>query len=408
MDSLLRIAMFCIHSCPLGQLGTRDTGGMNVYVREVSRCLGQMGHHVDIYTRAHDPKDTQVDYPSENVRVIHIQAGPVEDMGKMVQYSHLSDFILSMDSFLKPFEVRYDLVQSHYWLSALVGQHYAHRWGIPHAVMFHTLGAIKNSLPVGEAESAVRLAAENELVQEVQCIIASTEHERKELGSLYNADMSRISVIPCGVDTELFHPHDKEAARNALGFDAGRIILFVGRVEQLKGIDNLIRALGLLPSDTHARLLVIGGDEYSQPDVLRLKTLAADIGVSQEVVFLGPVAQKVLPLYYSAADVSVVSSYYESFCLVILEALACGTPVLSTNVGVAPSIIRDRRNGLLIGDNSPQIMAAGLMDMLYNGSYESGEIRQSVTGYSWDDVTHRIEAEYGRMLLGDKIDEDAH
>lgn len=408
MDSQLSIAIFCIHSCPLGQLGTRDTGGMNVYVREVSRCLGQMGHHIDIYTRAHDPKDVQVDCPSENVRVIHIQAGPVEDMGKMAQYSHLPDFILNMDSFLKPFEVHYDLVQSHYWLSALVGQHYARRWGIPHAVMFHTLGAIKNSLPVGEAESAVRLAAEKKLAQEVQCIIASTALERKELRILYDTDMNKISVIPCGVDTELFHPYDKEAARNALGLDAGKIILFVGRIEQLKGIDNLIRALGMLPSDARVRLLVIGGDEHSQPDVLRLQALAADVGISQKVVFLGPVAQNALPLYYSAADVSVVSSYYESFCLVILEALACGTPVLSTNVGVAPSIISDRRNGLLLDDNSPQSMAAGLMDMLYNGSYDSGEVRESVKGYSWDDVTRRIEAEYGRMLLRDKMNEGAN
>jgi D-inositol-3-phosphate glycosyltransferase len=395
----MKIAMFCIHSCPLGQLGTRDTGGMNVYVREVSRYLGQMGHSVDIYTRAHDPRDLQVDNPSENVRVIHIQAGPVEDMGKMSQYSHLSDFIQNMGAFSQHRGVHYDLVQSHYWLSGLIGQYYAQAWGIPHVVMFHTLGAIKNSLPVGDMESDVRLAAEREVMRSAQRIISSTILEKKELVRLYDADERKISVIPCGVNMELFQPQDKRVARSKLGLGEGKVILFVGRMEALKGVDNLIRALSLMPSDNRARLIIIGGDEYSRPEVVRLETLASDIGVGGNVKFLGPVAQNLLPLYYSAADVSAVTSYYESFCLVILEALACGTPVVSTRVGVAPAIIQDGHNGLLVDDNNPQNLADGLAAVL-RSEQDVCTVRRSILDYAWERVARNIEAEYSKLLYG--------
>ncbi|MCL2707002.1 MAG: glycosyltransferase [Dehalococcoidia bacterium] len=397
MAHSLDIAMFCIHSCPLGQLGTRDTGGMNVYVREVSRHLGQMGHHVDIYTRAHDPYDAQVNSPFENVRVIHIQAGPMEDMGKMAQYSYLPDFALNMETFCMRYGANYDLVQSHYWLSGLMGQKYAFQWSVPHVVMFHTLGAIKNNLPLGEAESAVRLAAEYDLMHGAQRIISATALEKEELGRLYDADMRKISVIPCGVNTALFQPQDKSAARNALGLGAGKIILFVGRIEALKGIENLIYALSLLHYDARAKLFVVGGDEYSRPDVARLETLARELGVDAE--FSGSVAHGLLPTYYSAADVSVVASYYESFCLVVLEALACRTPVVSTRVGVAPAVIRNGYNGFLVDDNSPQSLAVGLEAALCGGLKDADEIRRSVLDYSWEQTACRVEAEYRGILL---------
>ncbi|MCL2615977.1 MAG: glycosyltransferase, partial [Dehalococcoidia bacterium] len=318
----MKIAMFCIHSCPLGQLGARDIGGMNVYVREVSRYLGQMGHLVDIYTRAHDVRDRQIDSPYQNVRVIHIQAGPLEDMGKLAQYRHLAHFMQNMDTFLAGAEVHYDLVQSHYWLSGLVGQRYARAWNVPHEIMFHTLGAIKNNLPVGEIEPNVRLTAERELMRTVSRIISSTALEKAALVRLYGADESKISVVPCGVNTELFQPQDKAEARKILGLGDGKILLFVGRIEEIKGIVNLIQALGMLPLDDCPLLLIIGGDEHSRPMVIRLKATAGMLGIKDNVKFLGSVAQGLLPSYYSAADAVVVASYYESFCLVILEALA--------------------------------------------------------------------------------------
>ncbi len=393
MASKLSIAMFSIHSCPLGQLGTRDTGGMNVYIRELSRELGRLGHKVDIYTRAHDPRDAQVDYPSENVRVIHIQAGPVEDMGKMSQYSHLPDFILNMEAFSQRDATRYDLVNSHYWLSGSVGMRFASQWGVPHTVMFHTLGAIKNRLPVGEKESAVRLAAERDIANASQCIISATALEKKELVRLYGAEAEKIRVVPCGVNTALFKPHDKADVRKSLGFGEGKIILFVGRIEALKGIDNLIRSIGILKENKDVKLVVIGGDEHSQPEVNRLKAMTRNLNIADSVQFLGTVPQSQLPLYYNAADVSVVASYYESFCLVILESLACGTPVVSTRVGIAPEVIRKVENGVLVPDNTPQSLAVGLVDIINAKNMDKTYIRQSALGYDWLSIARQIETE---------------
>ena len=152
MPDKLHLAMLSLHSCPLGQLGTRDTGGMNVYVRELSRELGLMGHRVDIFTRAHDIRDAQVEWPSPGVRLVHIRAGRVEDMGKLAQYEQLQNFAANMEEFTSRDGARYDLVHSHYWLSGVVGRRFAAGWGVPHALMFHTIGAVKNSLPVGERE----------------------------------------------------------------------------------------------------------------------------------------------------------------------------------------------------------------------------------------------------------------
>jgi D-inositol-3-phosphate glycosyltransferase len=382
MSQNLNIAMFSIHSCPLGQLGTRDTGGMNVYVRELSRQLGALGHHVDIYTRAHDPRDAQVDSPFPNVRVIHIQAGPVENM----------------EAFAQGDGTRYDLVHSHYWLSGLVGLRFARQWGVPHSIMFHTLGAIKNRLPVGDVEPEIRPQAERDLIAGSQQIICATESEKKDIVSLYSADSGKIRVVPCGVDTTLFGPMSRNFARQQLGLGDGKIVLFVGRIEALKGIDNLVQAIGILKESQDVSLLVIGGDEHAQAEVARLQAMAGELNIADRVKFLGTVAQKQLPVYYNAADVSVVASYAESFCLVILESLACGTPVVSTPVGVAPSVISSGENGWLVADNSPRNLADGLIKVLTSTDMDAQKIRRSVLSYEWPAIAHYIEAEYLALL----------
>jgi D-inositol-3-phosphate glycosyltransferase len=371
---------------------------MNVYVRELSCELGKLGHHVDIYTRAHDPRDSEVDFPCENVRVIHIQAGPVEDMGKMAQYSHLPNFILNMEAFSQRDGAKYDLVHSHYWLSGSVGLRFAGQWGVPHAVMFHTLGAIKNRLPVGDAESAVRLEAEKELADRSHLIISATGAEKAELMRLYGAREEQIKVVPCGVNTKLFRPLGRVEARKILGIGPGKVILFVGRIEALKGIDNLVQAAGLMKLNPEDRLLVIGGDEHSRSEVGRLKEMTGAMGISGAVEFLGTIEQKKLPIYYSAADVSVVSSYYESFCLVVLESLACGTPVVSTPVGVAPEVIRCGENGYIVADNSPENLAAGLDAVFGSNELDRNTVRQSALAYDWKSIAKQIEAEYSGLL----------
>jgi D-inositol-3-phosphate glycosyltransferase len=401
----LRIAMLSVHSCPLGNLGSKDTGGMSVYIRELARELGRMGHSVDVYTRAHDPADGQIYEIDSNARVIHLQIGEVERMHKLVLYTHLADVACAVENFRKSNGLEYDLIHSHYWLSGWVGRHLQVWWGIPHITMFHTLGAVKNATGIGEEEPELRVVNEGELIRECHRIIAATDKEREDLRDHYGASPDKISVVPCGVDLGLFRSMDKGTARRHLGFNGSNIVLFVGRVEPLKGIDRLFTALPRLKTGREFRLVVVGGDDESQPEMEKLQNLSRRLNIEDSVTFTGIVKQEDLPLYYNAADVCVMPSYYESFGLVALESLACGTPVVATRVGGMESVILPGRNGYLTIDNAPAHLAAGIDALLakQNGvPISAGEIRASVSRFSWSNVAGKIVAEY-RAALSQQI-----
>ncbi len=400
-DGQLKIAMLSAHSCPVGKLGAKDTGGMSVYVLELARELGKCGHLVDIYTRAHDPKDKQIIELGQNVRLIHLKAGRNGEMHKLAVYPHLPDFAGKLENFRKRNRLKYDLVYSHYWLSAWVGRFLQGWWDVPHIVMFHTLGAIKNAIGIGEAEPELRIETERYLVKNCHRIIAATGKEKEGLILHYGALPETISVIPCGVNLELFQPVDKEAARQQLGFNGNKNILFVGRLEPLKGIDRLLMAMTYLENREGTRLLVIGGDGNSQHEIERLQRLSRELHIQDSVIFLGLIKQEKLPLYYSAADVCVVPSYYESFGLVALESLACGTPVVATDVGSARSVIRQAETGYVVTDSSPHRLAQKISLLLSKpevGAESIGLMRASVAGFSWSGIAEMMVKEYRKVL----------
>lgn len=392
----LNIALVSLHSCPLGQPGGRDTGGMNVYICELARSLGNSGHQVDIYTRAHDPRDDVWEFLAPNVRLIHIQAGPVEDMGKLAQYEHLESFVCGLEAFRKAEGIKYDLTPSHYWLSARAGLALSKLWEVPHLVMFHTLGKVKNRLMQAQVDPQLRLDAEQNIVHETDLIIAATQNEKNDLISLYQAEPDKIRVIPCGVNTRLFSITDRAEAEAELGLSAAPKALFVGRLEKLKGLDNLLKAVSLIEADME--LLVVGGDEYSQGERNRLEKVAEELAISDKVKFYGSVKQDVLAKYYNAAKACIIPSYYESFGMVILEAMACGTPVISGRVGVAPDIIRPGINGCLIPGNQPEQLALCLKEWLYQKIANHKAIRKIAEEYTWQSVSAQIESVYYGIL----------
>jgi len=397
----LKIAMLSVHSCPLGQPGGRDTGGMNVYIKELSRALGETGHCVDIYTRAHDPRDEQMEELAPNVRLIHIKAGRVEDMAKMTQYGHLDDFLDNIEDYWNKNRLVYDLIHSHYWLSGQVGKWLGQRWNIPNIVMFHTLGAVKNRLAIGENEPVLRLIKEKEVTTDCQHIVVATEREKKDLVNHYGAAEEKISVVPCGVNLELFKSIDKSDARKSLKLNGHRVVLFIGRIEPLKGIDKLIKAVARLNNLGSKRLIVLGGDEHSKEEVKELKRLSRELAIDKSIIFHGSVGQEKLPLFYSCADVCVIPSYYETFGLVTLESLACGTPVVATDVGAAASVIEDGRNGYLVKDNNPGTLAEKIDMVLKNtdGSLEDKQsIRKTVKDYNWKNIAGDILEKYYKMV----------
>jgi D-inositol-3-phosphate glycosyltransferase len=398
-EDRLRVAMLSVHSCPLGRLGSKDTGGMSVYIRELARELGLRGHTVDIYTRAHDLAEGQVQSIGENARVIHLQVGEVAPLDKLVLYAHLDDVGCAVENFRRSHNLTYDLIHSHYWLSGYVGARVQAWWNVPHITMFHTLGAAKNATGIGEEEAELRVVTEEEIAGGCQRIIAATDAERESLLGCCGVSTNRVSVIPCGVDLRLFQCMDRKAARQRLGFNGGNMVLFVGRIDPLKGVDNLLKALSVMRTGNGLKLVIVGGDAEGQAEMDRLRGLSRFLNIEGAVLFTGAVEHQDLPVYYSAADVCVVPSYYESFGLVALESLACGTPVVATRVGGAEDVIIEYRNGQLVESSSPSDLADAIGRVLSSSAAQSpGSIRASVSGLSWSNVAECLLTQYRAVI----------
>ncbi|MCH7484198.1 MAG: glycosyltransferase [Chloroflexi bacterium] len=349
--------------------GTRDSGGLNVYVRSLGRELARRGHTMDVFTRRTDadsPEITQLDGPNGSVgrmRIIQIAAGPL-DADKRAQRRYLEEFRRGVVAFQERNDLSYDLVHSHYWMSGWVGRTLADCWETPHVVMFHTLAEAKNRHHLGEREPKYRIAGERTVVAGADRIICAGEGEARMLTDLYRAQRSGISVIPCGVDVDHFRPIDRAEARAHVGLDADEpVILFVGRIEPLKGIDVLIQAASHLEGPF--RVLVVGGDEKDGRRLRGLVRLARELGVEERITFTEAATRDDLPYYYNAADVCAVPSYYESFGLVALEAMACGLPVIANAAGALPEVVgSDGRSGHLVPPRDARAMADAAWDIL--------------------------------------------
>ena len=384
----LRIAMLSVHSSPMGELGTKDTGGMSVYIRELARELGNRGNLVDIYTRQNGSRQKQIAHLGENVRLVHLKAGTKGETNKLALYGHLDEFFKELEEFRTRESIHYDLVHSHYWLSARVGMWAQERWEVPHVFMFHTISAVKNSTLGSEKEPELRTVTEKHLARNCDRLLVATENERIHLVRHYGASPEAIGVVPCGVNLDLFRLGDRAKARKKLGFTQDEsIVLFVGRFAPLKGIDRLMEAVCYLKHHQRLRLVIVGGDGSRAPVFQGLKKLSRNLGIQDDVTFVGRIAQEKLPAYYSAADVLVVPSYYESFGLVALEALASGTPVVASKVGAMETIVKEGVTGHVVGNGSPRLLAKGIEKFISGSNGLSAhEMRASVLRFSWANV----------------------
>jgi len=358
----LHVAMLSVHTCPLAALGGKETGGMNVYVREVSRELGRMGVSVDVFTRSQDPSIQRVVRLGERARVIHLAAGAEAPMARERVYDHMDEFVEGVEAWRIAEAIDYDLIHAHYWLSGVAALTLKRRWSVPVLQMFHTLARLKNRVArsAAELEPLVRVEEETRIVSDADRIVAANVVERAELLRDYGAHASRIATIPCGVDTDLFTPGDRAEARRRLGLDDRPVLLWVGRIAPIKGLDTLLDTVARLrEAGRDMRLLVVGGeaDEPTNGHETSLRRRIAALGLGESVRFVGPQPQSVLPLYYAAADVTVLPSYYESFGMVALEAMACGSPVIASRVGGLVTTVRDGVTGFLVPDGDVEALA---------------------------------------------------
>ncbi|MBV8715416.1 MAG: glycosyltransferase [Chloroflexi bacterium] len=403
-DVSLKIAVLSMHTCPLAPLGGWETGGMNVYVRELGRALAARGASIDIFTRRQAADVADVVEYAPGARVIHIDAGPHRHVDKYDILDYLPDFACGIQRFRALTGASYDLIHSHYWLSGRLGLLFADRWGVPMVSTFHTLAQLKNRVAetAAEREQAVRFEIERRTMAGSDRIVALTQVDRQQMLRHYGGQ-APIVVIPGGVDLERFKPLPRTSARRTLGLPSGRkVLLFVGRIQRLKGLEVLLRAFALL-ADLDAELLIVGGrpgTTYESREITRLQHLAAKLGVAERTRFVGAVPHEELPTYYSAADVSVMPSSYESFGLVAVESLACGTPVVATRVGGLTSIVRDGETGLLVPWRDAELFAERLRRVLSDSELHgrlATNARESVLGYGWDRIADEHLALYGEV-----------
>ena len=403
-----------VHTCPKAALGGKETGGMNVYVRDLSRELGRRGFKVDVFTRSQNPDLPRIAELGPNARVIHLKAGPQAPYDTNLVYDHIEEFTDNLLEFARREDAVYHVIHSHYWLSGMVAQRLQSAWKTPVMHMFHTLGKLKNRVARSNAEleSALRIESERVIINSVDRLTAANPLEKAQMIWLYGADPAKIEVIPCGVDLELFHPRPRGDAIAHLDMpDEHKMVLFVGRIEPLKGTDVLIKAMAIV-LEKHPELrdevclCIIGGEpnvdaENMDREMAHLQEMREKLGIADVVTFLGKREQQALPYHYSAAEVCVVPSHYESFGMVALEAMACGTPVIASKVGGLTFTVKGGRTGFLVPNDDPQALAEKLALLLTDEELRQEMGRRAArlaTGYGWPVVAGQIIAAYRDLV----------
>jgi D-inositol-3-phosphate glycosyltransferase len=411
---MLRVAMLSYHTCPLATLGGKDTGGMNVYVRDLTRELGRMGIHVDVFTRSQDEHVPHVVHElGFGNRVVHVPAGPETPKAKSELANYIPDFAEGIKQFAIEKGITYDVIHSHYWMSGLAAEILSDAWGgTPIVHMFHTLGEMKNRVARSESERAGedRLKGERQVLGRADRIVVATLAEKTQLRFLYHANDRKMSIIPPGVDTCHFYPIPSDEAKQFIGLKPeDRMVLFVGRIEPLKGVDTLIHAMScsdLQNLHRPVQLAIIGGEPDALPEdmsdeMTRLQNLCDELCMGGMVVFHGKRGQDTLPYYYSAAEVLVMPSLYESFGMVALEAMACGTPVIASEVGGLGYLVKDGVTGYTIPDSDPEALCDKLSGLLVDTHLrETMGLAASkyALDYAWDKIASQITDVYQGLV----------
>lgn len=403
--------MLSYHTCPLATLGGKDTGGMNVYVRDLTRQLGRMGIHVDVFTRSQDEHVPHVlhDLGYGN-RVVHVPAGPEVPLPKPMLVTYLNEFVGGIKDFAYHKGIQYDVIHSHYWMSGLAAKELKQAWKVPIVHMFHTLGLMKRRVArdPSEAEGDYRINGELEVLRIADRVVAATPAELAQLQWLYQADTRKVVIIPPGVDLSHFYRIPDDEAKEFIGVPpCEKMLLFVGRIEPLKGIDTLLKALAIMrQSGLFVCLTVIGGDPVVGPETLngemgRLQALREQIGLKDLVTFLGQRGQDTLPYYYSAAEAVVVPSHYESFGMVALEAMACGAPVVASQVGGLAFLVQDGVTGFTVPVDDPQAMAEKLSSLITDEAIRkrmSDNAIKLAHEYRWENIAEKVAKVYESLV----------
>ncbi len=387
-------AVVSLHSSPLDQPGVGDGGGMNVYVRQLSSAIARLGSHVSVYTRAVSPNQPASQQVEPGLVVHNVPAGDLQPLAKEDLPELVSEFTenviqrISLSSAEMP-----DVVHGNYWLSGLAAHQLKHHYGIPMLTTFHTLEKVKadgRSGPDDRVEGKIRIDAEDQVAACSDVVLASCDHEAADLERYLDVPPERLKVVGLGVEHALFAPGDKAMARRAVNLpDDGKIVLYVGRIQPLKGLLLATQAFETLLWDhPDAYFVIVGGPSghLGKVELSRCIALATRKGFSDRIIFRDPEPHLRLASYYRGADVVVVPSRSESFGLVALEAMACGTAVVASKVGGLNSLVTPGKTGFLVEERSPWAFAEAMGSIL-GGKLSASKVERATVdfarAYSW-------------------------
>lgn len=406
-----KIAFISEHASPLASLGGVDSGGQNVYVAELAKHLAAAGHSVDIYTRWEDAKLPRVIEWENNIRVIHVKAGPPEVMPKEELLQLMPEFKTDMIDFIKAEKINYSLIHANFFMSGQVAMWIKQELAIPFIITFHALGYVRQ-IHQGKSDKfpPERIQIEKEIVQSADAVIAECPQDRSDLIEYYDAPVEKISIVPCGYSDKEFYPISREVACRMLGLKADeKILLQLGRMVPRKGVDNVVQALGKLrDTGINYRLVVVGGESDDPnpmgcPELARLQMIARNEGVEDRVTFVGRKNRDVLKFYYCAADVFISTPWYEPFGITPLESMACGTPVIGSNVGGIKYSVEDGKTGFLVNPNNPNELAEKIQLLISNPALhqqmKKASIQRVREHFTWQKVASLVAVLYKQIQV---------
>jgi D-inositol-3-phosphate glycosyltransferase len=410
------IALISDHADPAANIGAEEAGGQNVYVRQVGEKLAALGWQVDMFTRKINPDDPDMVEHTPHCRTIRLKAGPVEFIPRDRLFNYMPEFVKSFQTWQTKQGINYPLIHTNYWLSAWVGLELQKTSKIQLVHTYHSLGAVKYRSIDNLPEIAdTRLSVEKQILEEATCVVATSPQEQKDLEDLVSI-LGQVKVIPCGTDTSNFHLMSKADARQRIGIDwHGKIVLYVGRFDPRKGIETAVRACAKLQSELASldgqdfKLVIVGGSSNDRTDGAeraRIEQIVSEEGLSERTIFAGQIGHDLLPFYYSAADVCVIPSHYEPFGLVAIEAMACGTPVVASDVGGLKFTVLPEETGLLAPPKDADAFAHAIQRILSDDLWARKLRRQASTNvnerFSWNGVGIQLSDLY-RHLLAETI-----
>ena len=399
-----KIALISVHGDPAIDIGKEEAGGQNVYVRKVGEALARLGWQVDMFTRRSSESQAKIVEHRTNCRTIRLDAGPRSFIKRQQIFEYLPKFVTAFLEFQSQQETTYSLIHTNYWLSAWVGMELQQRQSSKLFHTYHSLGAVKYKSVKQIPEIAqTRLEIEKRCLETADTIVATSPQEQEHMRSLMS-ERGNISVIPCGTDIKRFGSVSRFQSRAKLNLEPeDKVVLYVGRFDRRKGIETLVRAVGQNEVKRHPnlKLIIVGGSTPGRKDGKereRIEGIVRELNIADITTFAGQIEHEELAYYYAAANVCVVPSHYEPFGLVAIEAMACSTPVIASEVGGLKFTVINELTGLLVPPQDERAFAKAIARVLsypaWSRQLEKDARKRVVSMFSWDGVAQQLAEEY--------------